>query len=188
MQSLASDSDYSRLLGFEGRPDVDETELRERYYELSRRLHPDRFQTGSAEEQRASLQATAVLNAAFRTLKDVESRGRWWLARRGESLSRDNKNVPPPLATEVFEVQEKIAERDGSSGAARVALSEELRTIRAGLSRRLAGERERVEEILRGWPTEGTPDHEARKNLKEVLSELSYLRTLSRDVERALED
>lgn len=189
VQSLPSDSDYTLLLGFGGRPDIDEAALRDRYYALSRKLHPDRFQTGTAEDQRASVQATALLNAAFRTLKDVESRGRWWLEHVGESLGRDNNRVPPALASVVFDVQEKIAERLGATGPTRQRLDGELQTVHAELADRLDAQRAGVETLLRTWPTDETLDTAAvRLDLKRALSELSYLRTLVRDVRHALED
>lgn len=186
VQSLPSDSNYSALLGFGGGPAIDESELQKRYYDLSRRLHPDRFQTGSPEEQRASLQATALLNAAYKTLQDVESRGRWWLQYRGESLSKDNNQVPAPLAAQVFEIQEQIADRARAEGTERERLGEDLRRTGAGLSQRRDKERTKVENLLRDWP--GDDDGDARAELKGVLSELSYLRTLARDVSLALED
>ncbi len=188
VQSLPSDSNYSDLFGFEGRPEIDEKQLQTRYYELSRRLHPDRFQTGSPQEQRASLQATALLNAAFKTLKDVESRGRWWLERSGESLGRNNNQVPAGLAAHVFEIQEKIAELAESSGDARDALAAELRQVGTELSERQNEERTTMENLLRNWPGDEQAAAAARAELKSLLSELSYLRTLARDVRGALED
>lgn len=188
VQTLPSDSNYSALLGFGGGPSVDEAALSDRYYTLSRRLHPDRFQTGSPEEQRASLQATALLNAAFKTLRDVESRGRWWLEREGESLGRDNNQVPPALAGLVFEVQEQIEEASRASGDARGKIVDQLERTKAELTRRRNEERATVEELLQEWPEDGARAASSREELKRRLSELSYLRTLARDVGRALED
>lgn len=190
IQLLPSNSDYLALFGFAGRPGIETDELQRRYYDLSRRLHPDRFQTGSPEEQRASVRAAALLNDAFRTLKDVESRGRWWLERAGDSLGRENNQVPPSLAAEVFEVQEKLADLRAASGLEREALQTETRGILETLAARLEGERAAVRSALADWPeaTEAKQLGEARERLKQLLSELSYLRTLERDVRRALEE
>lgn len=188
VQSLPSDSNYSALLGFDGRPDVEEQDLQKRYYELSRRLHPDRFQTGSPEERRASLQASALLNTAYKTLKDVESRGRWWLEREGESLGRNNNQVPAGLAEQVFETQERIAELAGASDGEREARTRDLRETMADLTNRLSEERTAVEKLLRDWPREGNGTEASRTELKRLLSEISYLRTLTRDVRGALGD
>ncbi len=181
VQSLPSDSDFSSLLGFEGHPAIETGKLQERYYDLSRRLHPDRFAAGSPEELRASVQATALLNEAFRTLGDIETRGRWWLTRCGEDLGSENNRVPPELAALVFEVQEKVADSSRDPG-----LRAELEEIRESLTQRVGDGRSRVVSLLEQWPTTGS-DAEARGRLKLLLSELSYLRTLVRDVQKALE-
>jgi len=89
---------------------LDESELTRRYYELSRRLHPDLYQTGVPQEKEASLKNTAVLTRAYRTLRDPVQRGQYWLELHGEQLGKENNKVPPKLAALVFEVQEKLAE------------------------------------------------------------------------------
>jgi molecular chaperone HscB len=194
VQRLADDSDYFAVLGLPERPDVDLDDLTRRYYELSRRLHPDRYQTGSAEEREASVRATAVLNAAFRTLRDVEARGRYWLRRLGDDLGADNNRVPPGLAAYVFEVQEQLAAVREAENEARQALADELAETRAGLLARRASEREALSALLRAWPqveSQKTSQQDgsgpAREQLKRRLSELSYLRTLARDVQTLLE-
>ena len=52
IQALPQDTDYLAVLGLPPHPVVDVAELDRRYYELSRKLHPDRYQTRGAEEQR----------------------------------------------------------------------------------------------------------------------------------------
>ncbi len=164
---------------------MDRDDLQARYYDLSRKLHPDRFVTGSPEEQRISVQATALLNDAFRTLKDTESRGRWWLRRQEETLGRDNNRVPPELAMLVFDIQEKIERLAGGEHHEDQELRTEMRAVETDLTRRMDDARNAVETILREWPHEG-PLEDARSNLKRVLSDLSYLRTLTRDVRASL--
>lgn len=197
IQALPQDTDYFAVLGLPSHPCIDAAELDRRYYELSRRLHPDRYQTRSAEEQRASVQATALLNAAHKTLRDVEARGRYWLTRSGDSLGRENQSVPPRLAAYVFDVQEKLGELRASANGAASALRSELVETQRGLTERLDRQRTALTDLLRGWPapdedaqSQLTPDERgpaALRELKNVLSELSYLRTLDRDLQNALE-
>jgi len=194
IQGLPQDADYFAILGLPVHPGVDRAELERRYYELSRRLHPDRYQTGSSEELRASVQATALLNAAHTTLREVEARGRYWLARAGEDLGRDNNRVPPRLAAFVFEVQEKLGELRAANGAGAAIRSELVETQRE-LAARRERERKALDDLLRGWPLDQeqkTAADErgaaALRELKALLSELSYLGTLDRDLQRALED
>ncbi len=194
IQGLPQDTDFFAVLGLASHPGVDPAELDRRYYELSRRVHPDRFQTGSPEEQRASLQATALLNTAFRTLRDVETRGRYWLTRAGEDLGRENQSVPPRLAAYVFEVQEKVGELRTSANGSAAGLRSELVETQRELAERRDRQRTALNDLLRGWPLgDGTPvaaderGASALRDLKSLLSELSYLRTLDRDLQNALE-
>lgn len=187
--------DYFVALGFRSHPQIDEAELQARYYELSRRLHPDRFQTASPEELAASVRATAVLNRAFQTLRDVEGRGRYWLERLGEKLSGVDRRVPPELASRVFEVQERLAELRGAQGAARESLRAELAATQCDLAEQRKRRRAVLAELLGDWPVEppgtkgGNGAGDSRRGeLKRLLSELSYLRTLDRDVQAALEE
>src|SRR5262249_37089236 len=106
MQTLPAQIDYFTVLGIPHRPVVDEADLAKHYYDLSRRLHPDLYQTGTVEEREASLRNTALLNRAYRTLRDPVQRGQYWLELHGERLGKDNNRVPPDLAALVFMVQE----------------------------------------------------------------------------------
>jgi molecular chaperone HscB len=197
VQALPQDTDYFAVLDLPPHPGVDVTELDRRYYELSRKLHPDRYQMRSVDEQRASVQATALLNAAHKTLRDAEACGRYWLARSGDSLGRENQSVPPRLAAYVFDVQEKLGELRASRNGTGATLRSELVETQRELDERLDRQRTALTELLRGWPAEEanaesalTPDERvpaALRELKNVLSELSYLRTLNRDLQNALE-
>lgn len=195
IQALPQDTDYFAVLDLSPHPGIDGAALDRRYYELSRKLHPDRYQTGSAEEQRASLQATALLNAAHKTLRDLEARGRYWLTRSGDGFGRESQSVPPRLAAYVFEVQEKLDELRASANGSGAALRSELVETQRELSERLERQRTALDELLRGWPAAATdselaPDERipaALRELKTALSELSYLRTLDRDLQTVLE-
>lgn len=194
LQLLPQDADYLAVLGLPPHPAVDSAELERRYYELSRKLHPDRFQTAGADDQQASVQATALLNAAYRTLRDVESRGRYWLERSGESLGRDNNRVPTALAAYVFDVQEKLAELKAGANGSAAAIRGSLVETQQELAERRDDDRARLDALLRDWPdAEGDPATGGERTkaalaaLKSLLSELSYLRTLERDLQSALE-
>ena len=58
--------------------------LANRYRELARAVHPDRFADASEREQRTALERSASLNDAYQTLKSAPKRARYLLAMRGE--------------------------------------------------------------------------------------------------------
>jgi molecular chaperone HscB len=184
IQLLPSQIDYFSVLGIPRSPVVHEADLTQRYYDLSRRLHPDLYQTGTAEEQEASLKNTALLNRAYRTLRDLLQRGQYWLELQGERLGKDNNRVPPELADLVFEVQEKLAEvRELRAKGKATEVQAELGQIRTDLNAQMTNLRAALGENLAQW----NGDRQAPKllhDLKNLLSEIAYLRTLLRDVEK----
>jgi molecular chaperone HscB len=185
IQQLPPQVDYFTVFGFPRTPVVDEAALTARYYELSRCLHPDLYHTGTTEEKEASLQNTALLNRAYRTLRDVVQRGQYWLELQGEQLGRDNNRVPPALAALVFEVQEQLSEaRDNRAAGNGKAAGAELATTRAEVHAQFERSRTALANNLTQWSS-GTPA--LLQQLKNCLSEIAYLRTLLRDVDKESE-
>lgn len=189
LQPLPPDIDYFTVFGLARDPLLDEQALADTYYALSRQLHPDLHQTGTAEEQEASLQNTAVVNRAYRTLRDPVQRGRYWLELNGEQLGKENNKIPPALALFVFEVQEKLAavreaQSAGPSGAL-AGLKAELTQVRDDLDNRTRGLQQKLAANFSKWEQTGG-SQELLSELKRVLSDMAYLRTLTRDVEKSL--
>ncbi len=189
LQPLPPDVDYFTVFGLAREPLLDERALAKTYYELSRQLHPDLHQTGTAEEQEASLQNTALVNRAYRTLRDPVQRGRYWLELNGEQLGKENNKIPPALALLVFEVQEKLAAvREAQSAGtadALASLKSELDQVRAGLDDRTRDLQHRLAANFSKW-AQADGAAELLGELKRVLSDMAYLRTLTRDMEKAL--
>src|SRR2546427_5860369 len=106
--------DHFEVFGLPRRLAVDTAELQRKFYELSRRYHPAFRQAAPPEEQVRALEASAGLNAAYRTLRDPIARIEY-LVRLEEG--RDTKEgatvkpkAPPELLEEMFEIQEALAE------------------------------------------------------------------------------
>src|SRR5271167_4355101 len=66
---------------------IDPKELEKRFYALSRQLHPDLFSRKPAREQAYALEASAILNDAYRTLKDPVARAHYVLKREGYDVA-----------------------------------------------------------------------------------------------------
>ncbi len=189
LQLLPPDIDYFAVFGLARDPMLDEQALAKTYYDLSRQLHPDLHQIGAAEEQEASLQNTALVNRAYRTLRDPVQRGRYWLELNGEHLGKENNTVPPELALFVFEVQEKLAAvREAQSAGtddALAGLKAEVTQVRDDLDDRMQELQRKLGANFSKWgQTNGAA--ELLSELKRVLSDMAYLRTLTRDVKKAL--
>ncbi len=189
LQPLPPDIDYFTVFGLVRDPMLDERALAKTYYALSRRFHPDLHQAGTAEEQEISLRNTAVVNRAYRTLRDPVQRGQYWLELNGERLGKENTKVPPDLALFVFEVQEKLAAvREASVTGppdARGGLGAELTQVRDGLDERRQDLHRKLAANFSKWGRAHSSS-ELLSELKRVLSDMAYLRTLARDVEKTL--
>jgi molecular chaperone HscB len=106
---------YYDALGLEPSLSLDPEDLKARFYERSRQWHPDRFSRASAAEQDRALEMTAVLNDAFRTLRDPVARAEYFLKESGVELG---KAAPPELLEEVFELNMALEElKDGDESA-----------------------------------------------------------------------
>jgi molecular chaperone HscB len=166
---------------------LDPRELERIYHEAGRRIHPDRFATGTAAVRQASLKSTALLTRSYRTLRDPVSRGRYWLELIDEKLAENNKQVPPELAELVFEVQEQLGELRQAQNGNVNALGAAMKTRRAELEELLATTQEELERNFARWDGGAGQRLELVNELKAALSKIAYLRTLTRDVDRALD-
>ena len=175
VQRLAGDADLFAVLGLPRRLTIDAGELERRYVEAARAVHPDRHQTSGSAAREASLATSTAVNRAYRTLRDPVARGRYWLELHGTRLAENGAKVPPEIAAEVFETQEKLAELQAGE-----PVREEVVTLRDGLGDRLADLREQLEARF--------GDEPSLDELRRRLAEIAYLQTLHGDLDEVLGD
>jgi len=179
-QPLPPGSDLFAVLGLPRRLVLDGEDLERSYHTRSRALHPDRHQTAEARARQLSERASAMVNRAYRTLRDPVARGRYWLELHGNPLHLDNKEVPAALVADVFETQEKLEELRTSPTP---GLQDEVTRTGDALAARLRGLQEDLSRLYAGQNGDGLLGE-----LKRRLSEIAYLRTLLGDIEAALGD
>jgi molecular chaperone HscB len=182
-QALPSGSDHFTILGLTRSLVVDLADLERRYHEASRLVHPDRHQVGEPTAARISVETSAAVNRAYRTLRDPLARGRYWLELHGQSLAENNNRVPPTLATLVFDVQEQLEDLRSRSESA--DLRGQVEAARAAVAADFAGRLGELDACYDRWQADATPPVLAE--LKTRLSEIAYLRTLLADVDEGLE-
>jgi molecular chaperone HscB len=94
-------------LGFPRHLQLDERLLTERFHERSRLVHPDFFQTKSERERALSLEVSARVNRAYRTLRDpIERMGA--LIRLETGQREIAAKAPHELLEKIFELQEAL--------------------------------------------------------------------------------
>jgi molecular chaperone HscB len=184
---LPVELDCFAALGLPRKLTIDLPALEERYHELGKKIHPDRFASSPPRIRSASLSGAALLTRSYRTLRDPVSRGLYWLELNGEKLAENNKQVPAELAETVFEVQEQLAEMRGA-GAGDEALRRAVEKRRIELGLAMDELRERLARNFARWDrSDGSDRAELIAELKSTLSKIAYMRTLIRDVDRELD-
>jgi molecular chaperone HscB len=107
---------FYEALDLEPKLALDLDDLKRRFYERSRQWHPDRFSRASPEEQEKALEMTAVLNDAFRTLRDPFARASYFFKESGINLP---KEAPPDVLKEFFELNMELEELRGGDESVR---------------------------------------------------------------------
>jgi len=174
-------SNYYDFFGLPHTLDLDLSELEKRFYALSRQHHPDRYTLKSPEEQQYALDATAILNDAYRTLRDPLVRAEYLLKENGFDIGEQGaKNVPPELLEEVFELNMALEELRGGDESARPAL-EQARN-------KFLGMRDEIDTQLAGRYREydGSHDRNALAEIRGMLNRRRYIRNLVNEVEKEL--
>jgi molecular chaperone HscB len=176
--------DYFRFFGITKRLVMDEDDLQRRFYSLSRLLHPDRYTRSSENERIFSLEATAILNDGYRTLRNSVSRAEYVLREAGFDIGEQRtKDVPPELLEEVFELNMTLDElRSGDDD-----VLPQLIESRAHFGELLA---EIDESMQRSFESYDIAPEDARQavlaNLRAILNRRRYIRNLISEVDKEL--
>ncbi len=109
-QPVGASEDYFAVFGLEVKFSLDQQLLQQRFYELSRMLHPDRFSKASAGFQELSLLRMSWINQAYTCLRNP-TRFRDYLLKLEKISTRSQNTIPAELAEAWFELQEASAER-----------------------------------------------------------------------------
>jgi molecular chaperone HscB len=105
--------DYFEFFTLPRNLNIEPADLEKRFHALSRKWHPDMAARKSPEEKEESLEASAILNDAYRTLRDPIKRAQYLLKQEGFEIGEQgSKEVPPELLEEVFELNEALEEAD----------------------------------------------------------------------------
>ena len=154
VQPLSKELDYFACLGLPRLLTIDPHVIESKFYELSRVFHPDFYQQKTQTEQSISLGNAALLNTAYRTLKDPIQRAEYLLKLEAGS-AKDIRNSPPAdLFEEILSLQEDLEEfrsLQPDDTAASERLREKLKTSRDSLERRQKTMDAELYELFSKW-------------------------------------
>ena len=176
--------DYYEFFDLPRRLGLDSEDLKNRFYTLSRLLHPDRYTRRSEQEKRFSLEASSILNDAYRVLKDPIQRAEYVLRQEGFPVGdQRNKDVPPELLEEVFELNMALDELRGGDLEALPQLD--------AMRRRFVGMLGEIDRELEAMFArhDAAPEEARRQILAEIRSALNrrrYISNLVQEVDKQL--
>jgi molecular chaperone HscB len=177
---------FFRFFGLDPKLSVDLPDLQKRFYELSRQWHPDKFSRKSLDEQAQALEATAIINDGYRTLKDPVKRAEYLLTEEGFPIGEQrSKDVPPELLEEVFELNMMLEELRSGDEDARPQL-ESAREKFFGLRAHVDGDLEKLFARYDESDAQSETAKQALHEIRGVLNRRRYIENLIRDVDRAL--
>jgi molecular chaperone HscB len=166
-------SDYFEFFDLPRNLAIDLKDLEKRFYALSRKWHPDMFARKSGQEREESLEATAILNDGYRTLREPIARALYLLKLEGfEVGEQGSKEVPPELLEEVFELNMAIEELKDGDESARPQL-EAARTRFEAMRDDLDAE---LQARFTGWDT--TRDRTVLTAIRQLLNRRKYMTNL----------
>ncbi|HWF59707.1 MAG TPA: Fe-S protein assembly co-chaperone HscB [Nitrospira sp.] len=194
VQPVSKETDYFTCLGSPRRLTLDPKKLEAKFYELSWTFHPDFYQTKSTEEQTISLSNAAVLNTAYRTLRDPIQRAEYLLALETGSVKDIRTSPPADLFEEILELQDTLEEYRasdrGSDQSHRIRVT--LQTEQEALERRKEEMESQLRRLFADWDKlqdAGEVTSAARaerdrilKQMRDLLSHRTYINNIINDL------
>lgn len=101
----ASSGDGFERLGLPRRFALDRDAIEKAYLERAQAVHPDRFASGSASEQRAAMEASAALNEAHRVIRDPVRRAEYLCKLAGIDVDSNEPRLGAPAMSQAFLVE-----------------------------------------------------------------------------------
>lgn len=198
VQPLSKDIDYFTCLGLPRKLNIDTGGLELKYYEMSKAFHPDFYEGKSEMERTVSLANSAILNQAYRTLKDPIQRVEYLLRLEAGSAKDIPGKAPTDLFETLLELQEHLEELQSlkSQNAPVEGLASLLKTEKGTLEAKRVALESRLAELFHIWDRliEKTSHEQpfkaekeqALKEMRDILSQRTYLNTMLTNIAEAL--
>jgi len=194
VQPVSKELDYFTCLGFPRRLTIDQNALESKFYELSRAFHPDFYHNKSAAEQAISLDNSALLNTAYRTLRDPIQRTEYLLDLEAGAAKEIRTSPPADLLEEIIELQDVLDEYRATdrTSETEAQLRTKLQSERAALEQRQRDMETELQRLSTQWDAlqdRGEVTDQARverdrilKQMREMLSNRTYITNIVNDL------
>lgn len=103
---------YFEFYGLEESFEIDAGVLKKKFYELSKKFHPDYFAGEDEEIRKDALEKSTMNNNAYAALNDADKRREYILRLRGLIDEKAKDAVPQDFLMEMMEINEELADLD----------------------------------------------------------------------------
>jgi len=112
IQPAIKTKDFFDLLSVPRTFNLDVSKLDKQFQNIQRKVHPDLYHRNSPVEREISADNASLINEAYKTLKDPNTRARYMLKLHGLDLDSEEKGsiTDPDLLMEIMDKQEQIEE------------------------------------------------------------------------------
>ena len=191
---MSKELDYFTCLGLPRRLTIDQHQLETKFYELSRVFHPDFYQNKSEAEQTISLGNSAMLNTAYRTLRDPIERAEYLLGLEAGAVKEIRNSPPADLFEEILELQDTLNEYRTAdrTSEAEATLRAKIQSERSTLEQRQRNMEATLQQLFIQWDRlqdRGEATDQARverdrllKQMRENLSNRTYVKNIVNDL------
>ncbi|MBV2090225.1 MAG: co-chaperone HscB [Candidatus Thiodiazotropha sp. (ex Ctena orbiculata)] len=157
---------------------VDVSSLADRYRDLQRVVHPDRYANGTEQERRLSVQGASLINEAFETLKDPVARAAYLLSLHGVEMDVQNESTQDmEFLMQQMELREELESLREQAGPYETLLD---------LSGRI---NKQITDLVAQMAMQfETPNDEQLQEAREILRKMRFLQKLRAETERVEAD
>lgn len=93
----------------------DQQVVKQRFYELSRKYHPDFYSNASEDEQADVLEKSSAVNKAFKVFSNPDETVKYVLQQKGLLEEEEKYQLPPQFLMEMMELNEAALEQEKAS-------------------------------------------------------------------------
>ena len=139
--------------------------LSKKFFELSKKYHPDYFATENEQMQAEVLEKSALLNKAWKTFQNPDATIKYVLQQKGLLAEEEKYELPAGFLMEVLEINEQIMDADEADIA--IGLKSKINALQSEIY-------EPVKEMVENYQ-EGITSEKELLQVKEYYYKKKYL-------------
>ena len=165
--------DYFELYGLPVTFNPDLKLVKQKFYELSKKYHPDFYINESAEKQEEVLTLSTLNNKAYQVLSDAQKRLPYILELKGELVEGESYALPQDFLMEMMEVNEALMELQFEPDSAKLeSIKKEVGNIEGRMQKEL-------DEFTRIFDESGADQQPLLVSIKDLYYRKKYLHRIN---------